>query len=1097
MKKYLISLIILGFSLSVLAQNAFDKRLPNPKKPYKGIPVGNAETISGKHLQTEPIKGDFPLSFSLNKQFKDFNIEWNEAGQYAIFITPKKTLLIETTTKSLGGNPLVEGVLAQLNTIKVLLQIENPTAELFFVSTQTDELGFTHLKFKQHLGGITVIGGEVIVHIKNNSIESITNRLYPTPLILNEKFIAIEPILESITKEIPFEKLDDLGNKLLKKRITNERVIYHLDKNPKRETYCYRIEYRPNLLDWWEIIVDGSTGNIISKVNKTCSIDGPKTANATDLNFNNRTINTYQVGSTYYLLDASRPMFNSASSSMPNNALGVIWTLDANFSSGTSLYNNTSTNNSWTNKTAVSAHYNSSVAYEYYRTVHGRNSINGTGGNVTSIINVNNQNGTKMDNAYWNGEMMFYGNGNTAFTPLAGSLDVAGHEMTHGVVQNTANLEYEGQSGAINESMADIFGSLMDRDDWQIGDEVTKTSYISTGALRDLSNPHNGGNSLSDAGYQPKTMSEYYTGTGDNGGVHTNSGIVNYAYYLIANSIGKNSAEKIYYRALTVYLTSQSQFIDLRKAVIKSAEDLFGNGSTEATAGINAFNTVGIYGYNGTGGGGGTGNGNGEVILSVNPGTESIISFDTDLLTANTIYTSNTSGGGFVGKSQTDIKRKCSVTDDGTKAYFVSANNDRIISINLTGSVNESYVSAVGDAFDNVAISKNGKRMAATTTEVDSSIYIYDFTLAQWKQFKLYNPTFSDGISTGGVLYADGLEWDYSGQYVVYDAKNIIEGSFGSDITWWDIGTIKVWDNPGNTWGDGTVQKLFNQLNENINIGNPSFAKNTGNIIAFDLIDTDDDTYYIYGKNTVTGKTDEITTATQIGFPGYSNKDDKLIYDATNTSGTEVLAVISLGADKITKSGSPSVLITEAKWGTWYAQGTRPLLSAAKDILSFGFPYLTPSPSANFSGTTISFDVPTSTDRTNMFPTFVLSAKAEVFVSGFGQISGVSRKNFNSPVTYSVKAEDGSTKNYTVVVNLVSGIAQTENNIIGIYPNPANEFITLNGAVKSYTITDITGRKLMTGTENSIDISALKNGVYTIFIESYSGQNYISKLIKN
>ena len=101
----------------------------------------------------------------------------------------------------------------------------------------------------------------------------------------------------------------------------------------------------------------------------------------------------------------------------------------------------------WSNKTAVSAHYNSSVAYEYYRTTHNRNSINGTGGNVVSIINVNNKNGTKMDNAYWNGEMMFYGNGNSAFLPLAGSLDVAGHEMTHGVVQNTANLEYQGQSG--------------------------------------------------------------------------------------------------------------------------------------------------------------------------------------------------------------------------------------------------------------------------------------------------------------------------------------------------------------------------------------------------------------------------------------------------------------------------------------------------------------------------------------------------------------------------------------------------------------------------------------------------------------------------
>src|SRR5215203_7409311 len=98
-----------------------------------------------------------------------------------------------------------------------------------------------------------------------------------------------------------------------------------------------------------------------------------------------------------------------------------------------------------------------------------------------------------MDNAFWNGSAMFYGNGNSSFRQLERGLDVAGHEMSHGVIQNTANLEYIGQSGALNESYADVFGAMIDRNDWQIGEDVVLPAVFPSGALRDLSNPNNGG----------------------------------------------------------------------------------------------------------------------------------------------------------------------------------------------------------------------------------------------------------------------------------------------------------------------------------------------------------------------------------------------------------------------------------------------------------------------------------------------------------------------------------------------------------------------------------------------------------------------------
>ncbi|CAG0908569.1 unnamed protein product, partial [Darwinula stevensoni] len=156
---------------------------------------------------------------------------------------------------------------------------------------------------------------------------------------------------------------------------------------------------------------------------------------------------------------------------MPDDPDGVIWTIDAfNTSPEKSNFKYdhvTSTNNSWSSKTAVSSHYNGGQAFEYFRNVHGRKSINGQGGNIISFVNVADDDGSSMGNAFWNGQAMFYGNGDGAFQPLARGLDVAGHEMSHGVIQSTANLEYQGESGALNESFADVFGVLIDRDDWK------------------------------------------------------------------------------------------------------------------------------------------------------------------------------------------------------------------------------------------------------------------------------------------------------------------------------------------------------------------------------------------------------------------------------------------------------------------------------------------------------------------------------------------------------------------------------------------------------------------------------------------------------
>jgi bacillolysin len=304
------------------------------------------------------------------------------------------------------------------------------------------------------------------------------------------------------------------------------------------------------------------------------------------------------------MLDVSRSMYKATQSTLPDAPVGGILTVDMNntFGDNQIIRRVISTNNQWTTGTAVkaiSAHYNAGLAYEYYLTHHGRQSIDGAGGTIISIVNVPDDDGGGLDNAFWNGKIMYYGNGDVALKPTSGGIDVAGHEMTHGVVQSTANLESQGEAGAINESMADVFGSMIDPDgDWLMGEDVVRSAFYPTGALRSLSDPHNGGPGT--PGYQPKHVNEQYMGKSDNGGVHINSGIPNHAFYKYATAITRTKAAAVYYKALNDYLTKSSQFIDLRLAIIQAATDLYGAGSTEVVQAGIAFDEVGIS--NGQGG---------------------------------------------------------------------------------------------------------------------------------------------------------------------------------------------------------------------------------------------------------------------------------------------------------------------------------------------------------------------------------------------------------------------------------------------------------------------------------------------------------------
>lgn len=246
-----------------------------------------------------------------------------------------------------------------------------------------------------------------------------------------------------------------------------------------------------------------------------------------------------------------------------------------------------------------------SATWDFYYSLFGRNSVDNLGLLLKHYIHYS----TKYDNAMWDGSEMVYGDGDgTIFGDFTADPDIIGHELTHGVTQYESNLDYHNQSGALNESLSDVFGimikqRMLNQDvvqaDWLIGENVLLGKQY---ALRSMKAPGTAYVNHPDLGTdpQPATMDKFVklpdTQRGDWGGVHTNSGITNYAFYVACVNIGGFSWEKtgkIWYNAMVDdALKNDAKFADFKKLTIKHAGQLFGKGSSEEKGVISAWNTA-------------------------------------------------------------------------------------------------------------------------------------------------------------------------------------------------------------------------------------------------------------------------------------------------------------------------------------------------------------------------------------------------------------------------------------------------------------------------------------------------------------------------
>jgi len=250
------------------------------------------------------------------------------------------------------------------------------------------------------------------------------------------------------------------------------------------------------------------------------------------------------------------------------------------------------------------AYKGANATYALYSDIYTRNSIDDKGMCLDSSVHY----GTEFDNAGWNGQQMIYGDGDGVyFNRFTIAIDVIGHELTHGVTEYEAGLEYHDQPGALNESMSDVFGTIVkqralkqkvDDADWLIGEGLL-TKMVKGKALRSMKDPGTAYDDPNTIGTdpQPAHMKDYVKTTEDEGGVHINSGIPNRAFYLAAMEIGGYSWEKtgqIWYVTLCDALKPTSDFKTAAKRTYEVAGTLFGVGSEEQKAVFNGWAGVGI-----------------------------------------------------------------------------------------------------------------------------------------------------------------------------------------------------------------------------------------------------------------------------------------------------------------------------------------------------------------------------------------------------------------------------------------------------------------------------------------------------------------------
>ena len=781
---------------------------------------------------------------------------------------------------------------------KSLLRIGAPDQEFQLAKTETMTDGTQVLRFQQTFGGLEVWPAQVVTNVaQDGRLTTMTGAYVPTPegLVLNAAVAPGEAVRVAWAH---------IG--LLPPNNRPEPVLKIYSENGAAKELAYEVMVEGGMRDS-QVFVSAISGKVLKVISKICNIavtgSGVGVVSTTAL-----PLNLWQEGATFYARDTTKPMYNAGTGD------GVIQIYNNNNTgqSGTFAPAASSSQFSFSDPDAASALYCLGKTYDFFSSEFSRNSYDNAGASMIAVVRYAETPGVPMQNAFWNGAFMGFGNGDK----LAGALDVIGHEMTHAVVQKTSDLVYENQPGALNESFSDIFGEGTEwkaagSSDWKIG-----TNLTTMGVLRDMVVPENH--------QQPSRMSAFVRTTEDHGGVHINSGIPNRAFYLLVEGlpgggIGRSKAHQIFYRTLTTKLSKGSDFQDLRAGAVQSAKELYGVGSAESLKVMAAFDAVEIY--------------DPSIVVSTMPDQYAAVSGVDSYLY---LYPSGQSyylarresaidGAGnfnWVSTYPVSMTTRPSVSGDGSMAAFVTLDYD--FAIAQTSSTMGSQQQAFGypGIFNSVALSPDATKFAciarnSSTGIPESKLYLGNLSANTSEVINLNVPAI-DGVSSTPFTAVDEIDFSPDGSLLAFDGFSSTTLSDGTVLSGWSIYIINL--------RTKAIYSLLRQL-PGVTVRRPSFSRIGACRLAFELIE--DDRRYVGAWDLMNGSFGVVRNDPDLGvgaYPRYSAADDKMMYTGTYLYGGfyyPIQAYMRMMSDRVSPDNSqlPTSVQYDGRNGLSYRRG--------------------------------------------------------------------------------------------------------------------------------------------------------------------------------
>lgn len=501
--------------------------------------------------------------------------------------------------------------------LKKLYKVNENTTFITKSSSGSNE-GFRVEKFQQYYKSFPLEFGIINIISRNNDLKAMNgdfihfDNLNVTPQITESE--ALNLLLDHIGAQ-KYAWENEEKEKLIKKIKNSEEATYfprgqlviidrEITGSKSQATLAYKFDvFALEPLSRKNYYLDAKTGQILFSdaiIKHTEGIAATRYSGQ-------RSIETLQQNGQFTLIDMTR-----GNGITTYNNYGGTNHINKDYVDYDNNWSSTEYNNSNKDNAGLDAHWGAMQTYDYFAQTHSRNSIDDNGYPLISYVNADltGWGFSSSDNAFWDGNVMTYGMG-TTYDPLV-SLDIVAHEIGHGLDQNTSDLIYQRESGAINEGLSDIWGAMVEhfaapeKSAYLLGEDIGIV-------MRSMENPKSKNDPDTYGGqFWINPDCETPGGTNDNCGVHTNSSILNYWFYLLAegsagtdeindngaafsvNGIGKLKASQIIYRAQTFYFTPTTNYQDAKELTILAAEDLFGVNSSESLSTCQAWFAVGL-----------------------------------------------------------------------------------------------------------------------------------------------------------------------------------------------------------------------------------------------------------------------------------------------------------------------------------------------------------------------------------------------------------------------------------------------------------------------------------------------------------------------